>query len=136
MIRNVEHASMGSGVTWAMADPATNRHLGNLGLPRLGRDEAEIGYWAHPDARGRGVTSEAVGLLIRHAFIDVEDGGLGFSRLTLKAAATNLASQHIARTNGMSEYGRERRSEVLGDGSPDDLVLFDLLRDEWPGRHR
>jgi RimJ/RimL family protein N-acetyltransferase len=131
LVRNVEQASLGTGVNWAMADPATDRHLGNIGLPRLGPREAEIGYWAHPDARGRGLTSEAVGLLIRHAFIDVEDGGLGFHRVFLKAAGTNPASQHIARVNGMTECGRERRAELLGDGSADDLVVFDLLREEW-----
>jgi RimJ/RimL family protein N-acetyltransferase len=131
LIRNVEQASMGTAVSWAMADPVSDRHLGNIGLPRIGRDEAEIGYWAHPDARGRGLTSEAVGLLIRHAFVDVEDGGLGFHRLFLKAAGTNPASQHIARVNGMTECGRERSAETLGDGGYDDLVVFDLLREEW-----
>jgi len=134
LVRNVEQASMGLGVSWAMADPATGRHLGNLGLPRLGNGEAEIGYWAHPEARGRGLTTEAVGLLIRHAFLEEEDGGLGFRRLFLKAASTNSASQHIARANGMTECGRERGSEQLGDGTIDDLVVFDLLRDEWRGR--
>ena len=136
LVRSVEHASLGTGVNWAMADPASGRHLGNIGLPRMGRQEAEIGYWAHPDARGRGVTSEAVRLLIRHAFIDPEDGGLGLDRVFLKAAETNPASQHIARVNGMTEYGRERGSERLGDGSVVDLVLFDLLRDEWLARQR
>jgi hypothetical protein len=34
----------------------------------------------------------------------------------------------------MTECGRERRSELLGDGSYDDLVVFDLLRDEWLSR--
>jgi RimJ/RimL family protein N-acetyltransferase len=82
------------------------------------------------------VTSEAVRLLIRHAFIDPEDGGLGLDRVFLKAAETNPASQHIARVNGMTEYGRERGSERLGDGSVVDMVLFDLLRDEWLARQR
>lgn len=134
LIRNVEQASLGAGVSWAMADPDTGEHLGNLGLPRIGHEGAEIGYWTHPAARGRGITSEAVRLLIRHAFIDVADGGLGFDRVFLKAAGSNAASQHIARVNGMTECGRERRAERLGDGTPDDLVVFDLLRDEWTRR--
>jgi len=131
LIRNVEQASMGTGVAWAMADPDTDRHLGNIGLPRMGRGEAEIGYWAHPDARGRGVTTEAVRLVIRHAFVDAEDGGYGLHRLFLKTATSNAASQHIARVNGMTEVGRERDGELLGDGATDDLVVFDLLRPEW-----
>lgn len=134
LVHNVEQASVGSGVSWAMADPVTDRHVGNIGLPRMGRGQAEIGYWAHPGIRGRGMTTEAVGLLIRHAFIDAEDGGLGYQRLFLKAAGSNAASQHIARANGMKECGREREGELLGDGQVDDLVVFDLLRGEWMAR--
>ena len=131
LIHNVEQASLGTGVAWAMADPATNRHLGNLGLPRVGVGQAEIGYWTHPQARGRGVTSEAVGLLVRHCFTYPEHGGLGFNRVFLKAAATNPASQRVGLVNGFTECGRERSSERMGDGSLVDIVVFDLLRDEW-----
>jgi RimJ/RimL family protein N-acetyltransferase len=134
LIRNGEQAAMGTGVSWAMADPATDRHVGNIGLPRMASDGAEIGYWSHPAFRGRGLTTEAVGLLIRHAFIDVDDGGLGLRRVFLKAAGSNPASQHIARVNGLKECGRERESERLGDGQVDDLVVFDLPRDEWLAR--
>jgi len=92
----------------------------------------EIGYWTHPDARGRGVMSEAVRLAMRHAFIPREDGGLGRRRLRLNAAAGNSASQHIARANGFVEVGRDRQAEPLGDGTFADLVRFDVLADEWP----
>ena len=91
----------------------------------------EIGYWTHPDARGRGVMSQAVRLAIRHAFIPAQDGGLGRRRLQLSAADGNLASQHIARANGFVEVGRDRLAEPLGDGTFADLVRFDLLVDEW-----
>lgn len=131
LVHNAEVASLTTGVTWAMADPRTGEHCGNIGYPRLGRGQAEIGYWTHPSARGRGMTSEAVKLLIRHAFIDVEDGGMGFDRIFLKAAATNPASQRIAVANGMVECGRERQSETLADGSVVDIVVFDLLASEW-----
>ena len=59
--------------------------LGGAVRDRTG-GEAEVGYWAHPDARGRGVTIEACRLAVRHAFIDTEDGGLGLHRLTAYAA--------------------------------------------------
>ena len=36
----------------------------------------EIGYWMHPDARGRKVMSTAVQLVIGHAFRRVEDPDL------------------------------------------------------------
>ncbi len=136
LIYNAEQASLGAGVTWAMADPESDVHLGHIGYPRLDMREAEIGYWTHPDARRRGVTSEAVAMLVRHAFIEAEDGGMGFDRVFLKAAASNPASQQVARRNGLLETGLERGAERLGDGTPDDLVVFDLLRSEWESRQR
>ncbi|MGI8577122.1 MAG: GNAT family N-acetyltransferase [Nocardioidaceae bacterium] len=116
---------------WAIADPASEVLLGNVGIPRMARDSGEIGYWMHPDARGKGLMREAVRLVVRHAFLDPGDGGLGMRRLWLGAAADNTASGHVARANGFTEYGRERKSERLGDGSYADVILFDLLASEW-----
>ncbi len=117
----------GQQMQWAAADPETDALLGNVGLPRMDPHQAEIGYWTHPDARGRGVMSEAVGLVCRHAFIDVEDGGLGLHRLHIKAGDGNTASQHVARANGFTEYGQEHQSWRRRDGTYGDLVLFERL---------
>ncbi len=53
---NVERQAAGRAVTWAVADPRTDALLGSVDLfeIRPGRD-AELGYWLHPDGRGRGV---------------------------------------------------------------------------------
>ncbi len=95
---------------------------------------AEVGYWTHPDARGRGVMTQAVQLAVRHAFAPVEDGGLGLRRLVLRAAAGNTASQRVAARAGFVVTGRQRRAEQLGDGTWDDLVDHDLLADDWTAR--
>lgn len=124
----------GSLLQWAVVDPESDAIVGNVGFPRMRRGNAEVGYWTHPDARGRGVMTEAVSLAARHAFAPAADGGLGINRLFLRAAAGNVASQQVARANGFAEYGRERAAERLGDGSYTDMVLFDLLHDEWEGR--
>jgi len=129
-----EEAADGKGLCWCVADAESDRCLGAVAVMNLGDalgTAAEIGYWAHPDARGRGVMSEAVRLAVRHAFVPREDGGLGRKRLRLTAADGNSASQHIARANGFVEVGRDRQAEPLGDGAFADLVRFDLLVDEW-----
>jgi RimJ/RimL family protein N-acetyltransferase len=129
-----ERARQGTGVSWCVADPATDQCLGAVAVEHL-QDAlgtaGEVGYWSHPDARGRGVMSEAVRLCVRHAFIASEDGGLGRARLRLNAAVGNSGSQRIARVNGFVEVGRDRRAEPLGDGTSVDLVRFDQLADEW-----
>jgi len=130
-------ASAGTGLVLAIADAADNRCVGSIAVMGLAGDDqtaGEIGYWSHPDARGRGVMSEAVHLVVRHAFAPVEDGGLGLRRLVLRAAAGNAASRHVAERNGFVQTGVQRQAELLGDGSYDDLVDYDLLAAEWIGR--
>jgi RimJ/RimL family protein N-acetyltransferase len=127
-ILRCETAAMeGRGITFAVADPATDAVFGTIGLRHDRGASWEVGYLAHPDARGRGVMTHAVRLATRHLMIGRAEGGLGATRAYIKAAAGNSASQHVARANGYREYGRERHSERLGDGSVTDLVLFDAL---------
>jgi RimJ/RimL family protein N-acetyltransferase len=71
--------------------------------------------------------TEAVRVLVEHAFRSAADGGLGLRRLELRAAAGNVASQHVAEANGFRRTGMRRQAERLGDGSFDDLVDYDLL---------
>ncbi len=136
ILRSQSAAWEGTGIGWAVARPSSDELLGTIGTPSTGRDGWEIGYCAHPDARGQGVMREALGLVARHLFLDPADGGLGASRVYVKVAAGNTASRHVAVANGFTEYGRERQSEQLRDGTPTDMVLFDLLASEWKATPR
>jgi RimJ/RimL family protein N-acetyltransferase len=123
-----EEAATGTGAHWAMADPVTDSYLGQISLSGVHhRREAELGYWTHPDARGRGVTTEACRLLVRHCFVPVEDGGLGLHRLTADAAAGNLASQHVLERAGFERTGLARQDTLLPDGTWADSVTYDQL---------
>jgi RimJ/RimL family protein N-acetyltransferase len=102
----------------------------------MGVHGAEIGYWSHPAARGRGVMTEAVGLLTRHVFLDTEDGGLGAHRLFIRAAVDNLASRHVAEAQGYQRCGLERHANPMGDGSYSDLVAYDMTRADWVSRQQ
>jgi len=121
----------GAGVAWAIADATTDELIGNISLFDLDdhRDSTagEIGYWMHPDARGRKVMSTAVRLVIEHAFTPVADGGLGRRRLQLLAAEGNTASAHVAEVNGFTHVSTERAASPRRDGSYDNLLGFDLL---------
>jgi RimJ/RimL family protein N-acetyltransferase len=98
-------------------------HIGN------GRNDqmAEVGYWAHPDARGRGVMTEAVRLAVRHAFIAEADGGLGLHRLTGFAAVDNTASRRVLEAAGFVQFGTERQAILVRDGWHD-CAGYELLR--------
>jgi RimJ/RimL family protein N-acetyltransferase len=128
----------GEAVAWAVADAVTDELLGNVSVfglnGRIDKTTGEIGYWMHPDARGRKVMSTAVELVIAHAFRPVAEGGLGRRRLTLRAADVNTASAHVAEVNGFVQVADERLADPRRDGTYNNLLTFDLLADEYADR--
>lgn len=130
-----DQAASGRGVSWVVADPETDELLGNISLMDLTHGEdAEIGYWAHPAARGRGVMTEACGAVVRHAFVPEEDGGLGLRRLRIEVVPENVASLRVIERNGFVRTGRHRKAHRRRDGGYDDLLTFDMLVSEYrPG---
>ena len=116
-----ELAARAAGLTWCIADPADDHCLGSISLDGLGgyATRGEIGYWAHPDARGRGIVTEAVRLVTEYA----KDSGLATS-LLIRCASSNMASRRVAERAGYREIGIQPASEPVGDGGIADLVLY------------
>jgi RimJ/RimL family protein N-acetyltransferase len=130
------HEGLASGdrVTWVIADPSTDEMLGDVSISGLSSgDSGEIGYCAHPAARGRGLVTAAVGRVIEYAFLPIDQGGLGRRRLDLVAARGNLASINVALSNGFTRTGVRRAADRRRDGSYEDLLTFDLLSEEHRG---
>lgn len=127
-----EDQAGGRALYWAVtAAGGDGRMLGEIGL-QVRRHEAEVGYWTHPVGRRRGLTTAAVRLVARHALLPEADGGLGLSRVMLRAAEGNLGSQSIARRVGFRHTGTDRDGELLRDGTVLDMLRFDLLAEECP----
>jgi RimJ/RimL family protein N-acetyltransferase len=126
--REEEHAS-GHGIYWAIADPDDDRLLGAIALMGMSRHSvgAEIGYWVHPDSRGRGAGTTATRLVARHALLPAEEGGCGLTRVLLRVADGNDASRRVAEKAGFTLVGRDRAAERLRDGRLADFLRYDLL---------
>ena len=79
----------GDHASWAVEDAASRVLLGSVSLHSidLEQSDAEIGYWVHPGARGRGLMTKVCRMAVRHCFIPSDDGGLGLRRLRALAAA-------------------------------------------------
>jgi RimJ/RimL family protein N-acetyltransferase len=116
-----ELAAQGVGLVWCIADRNSDQCLGSISLEGLGgyAGRAEIGYWTHPQARGRGLMTEAVRQVTAYA----EAAGLARS-IMIRCAATNAASRHVAEATGYDQIGVQPSSEPLADGSVADLVLY------------
>jgi RimJ/RimL family protein N-acetyltransferase len=125
----VWRAATGTQATWAVADRETDALVGHVAVMDLRHGSGEVGYWTHPEARRRGYTTEAVRAVVRHAF---DPSGLDRSRLVLRAAAGNPASNAVAVAAGFNRFGTETAAEPLGDGTFDDLNGYELVRSTQP----
>ncbi len=116
-----EQAARLTGLTWCIANPDDDRCLGSVSLEGLDgyAKRPEIGYWAHPEARGRGVVTEAVRLVTGYA----EEYQLADSIL-IRCASGNDASRYVAEQAGYVQSGVLPACEPLGDGDLSDLVLY------------
>ncbi|EEP73654.1 GCN5 N-acetyltransferase [Micromonospora sp. ATCC 39149] len=117
------------GAAYAIADPATDRLLGGTGLGNVVpvREQAELGYWVAPWARGRGVATAATRALAATAFAH------GTARLELLTHAENTASQRVALAAGFRHEGVRRAANLARDGDRQDLVCWVRLADDPPG---
>lgn len=110
--------SLGQRVTWAVADRTDDRLLAGVSVSGLDAPHnptgGEIGYWAHPDARGRGIVGEAVALVVAHAFRPRAEGGLGRHRLQIGTAWANTPSRRVAERAGFVLAGRFRQDGIEG----------------------
>ena len=126
-----EVEASGEELTWCVVDDA-DRCLAAVSLFLTGRGPGagELGWWAHPAARGRGAVTRAARLAARHAFAPAEEGGLELHRLLVRVAAPNSASRAVAVRLGAHAAGVDRDAELLRDGRREDMVRYDLLHHE------
>jgi RimJ/RimL family protein N-acetyltransferase len=134
LLRAREQHATGTIMNWCIADRETDRLLGKIQLFDFkGLDDTEVkpGYAVHPDARGRGVLTEALTLLTDWVFRPVAAGGLGKRRITIGTAASNKASRHAAERAGYTHANTIRSGFSIGTHDFDDECLYERTNDSW-----
>lgn len=128
-----DEPARGTGVHWAATVSDGGPARGSFSLMGLDRRSggAEVGYWVHPDVRGKAVATEAVGLMLRHAFTNENNGGLGLRRVIVAHVVGNEGSRLPIERNGFKLIGDERAVHQFRDGSVGDRMWYDLLADEF-----
>lgn len=127
--RRRELEASGASVTWAIADTADDRILGTvLWFDWNEGVEVEVGYWLHPEGRGRGLATRATELVVGHVFAT-----LHLKRVKAAAAVANTASCAVLERAGFRRYGVERYGADVRDDWVD-MALYDVTAAEWAER--
>lgn len=120
-------AAEGRGVDFVIADAESDDLLGAVNMFALDwhSRRGEVGVWLRREARGRGIGSAALGLLLDWAF-----GSLQLARVEMTTIPENEQLPRLADRLGFVHEG-VLRSRNLERGRRVDIVFFGLLRDEW-----
>jgi RimJ/RimL family protein N-acetyltransferase len=124
--RPVADEPPGDRVSFAIADARDDtRLLGAISVMRMKRGATgEIGYWAAPWARGRGVMTRAVQLLARWAVDEFE-----LRRVEMLIAVENAPSLRVAEKAGFTKEGVLRQVREA-KGVWRDHAVFSVLPGE------
>lgn len=103
----------GAAHEWAITG-SDGRYAGSANLHHRTAQRAEIGYAAHPAARGQGLMSRAIRLLVQRAFEE------GVELVRWRSRAGNLASARVAWSCGFGAPTVVVGGRVGTDGDVDD----------------
>jgi RimJ/RimL family protein N-acetyltransferase len=109
--RSARMWEQGTDAPFVIVDAETGQLLGAIGVHRFaGEDDGpEVGYWLDREARGRGVATRALRLVV-----DWACHRLGF-RLLLQADVRNAASRRVAEKVRFQFVGEAKAPDGCGD---------------------
>ena len=125
----------GTAAHFAVLDAVSARVLASVSLMDVDERDAvaEVGFWCAADARGRGITAEAVAAVCRWGFAAV-----GLRRVAWYAEVGNTASRRVAQKCGFRfECVARGRLTARGGGQADAWQAALLATDDpvprgWP----
>lgn len=122
-----DYFRQGTLFQWGVADRETDAILGTCTLASIDRQSrrAEIGFALGRRHWGRGYISEALTLLLRHAF-----GAMNLHRIEADVDPRNAASLKVLERLGFQREGHLRERWIVG-GEISDSLMYGLLQRHW-----
>ena len=117
-----------NGAYFAIANRENGLYLGQCDLPSINwkMRSAEMAIvMGDEQARGRGIGTEAIGLMLTYAF-----AMLGLERVELEVATDNRRAMRCYQKAGFTLEGIKRHA-FLVDGQYADLAVMAVLAGEW-----
>jgi RimJ/RimL family protein N-acetyltransferase len=124
-----EESSVGPSAHFAIVDATTDALLGSISRHGPNGHRAMVGYWLAREARGRGVATRAVRLIVDWTFTTTD-----VIRLELYTDVDNPRSGRVATRAGFAAEGIRRAWDLDRNGRPVDAAFYVLIRDPNAGR--
>lgn len=117
----------GTSEVFGMVDKGSDQLLGLIGMHRIDRvnKRVEIGYWLGKEHWGKGITSEAVRLVVRYAFKDMK-----LQKVVARVWHPNVASATLLKKCGFKLEGCLRRQTFRNHRWYDEF-MFGILKEEF-----
>lgn len=126
--RYTQAARDGTGYMYFVFDRKTDELLGGCQLSNIrqgaAQSAASLGYWMGHRHAGKGLMTEAVVTLVRHAF-----DRMGFHRVEAACLPTNVASRRVLTKAGFTAEGTARKYLKI-NGEWQDHLLFAIIADD------
>jgi RimJ/RimL family protein N-acetyltransferase len=120
---SAEESATGPSAHFAIVDPATDRLLGAISRHGLAGHRAMFGYWLARDARGRGVATRALRLIV-----DWTAATTAIIRFELYTDVDNERSGRVALRAGFEPEGVRRAWSLDRDKRPIDAAFYIRIR--------
>jgi RimJ/RimL family protein N-acetyltransferase len=133
--RNIRRTALreeGDGLVLAVVPDGVGRVVGQVTLRWTSREhrQGEVGFILNPAFQGRGLATEAAGVLL----------DLGFDQLGLHRIAGRCDTRNLASVRVMQRLGMRREAHFVHDeifkGEWGDQYVYATLDDEWRERKR
>jgi len=127
-----EMVCAGNDITFTV-ETVDGRVIGNISLRDIDRrnGKAMLGIMiGEKESQGKGYGTEAIGLLLRHAF-----EGLGLVRIYLTVDSRHAHARRCYERCGFKNEGSLRMNRFKRGEYADDVVMS-ILRTEWPPVHQ
>lgn len=113
---------------FAITSKESGEIVGSASILRIDyrNEKAEIGYWLAKKERKKGFMTEAVQLLLDHAFKEMK-----LNRIVINCAVDNEPSRKVIKRASGKFEGIERQSIKNGLGKWQDLRVYSILKKEF-----
>ncbi len=118
-----EESATGPSAHFAIVDPATDSLLGSMSRHGLSDHRMMFGYWLARGARGRGVTTRALRLIVDWTLATTK-----VIRLELYTDVDNDRSGRVALRAGFEFEGIRRAWDLDRDGHPINAAFYVRIR--------